>query len=101
MIYLISWQGRGLIALLGIFLAVGIALPGAAFNDDICFFLLTIGWVVSGVMCFILGRRWNQIADVHRFCTLRLQTWGKIYIGIGLFLMPYACLGLRLRYYRH
>lgn len=101
MIHLISWRGRGYVAFLAIFLAVAFMAAGAAFNEDIASLLFAVGWVVSGVICFILGRRWNRVADVHRFCTFRLQTWGFIYAGIGLFLMRFAWMGLTLNHHQH
>jgi hypothetical protein len=69
---------------------------GAAINEDMAVFFFAIGWIVSGIVCFVLGRRWNRFADVHRFCMLRLQTWGLIYAGFGIFLLPSAWLGLSL-----
>jgi len=101
MIYLISWRGRGYLAFLAIFFAVLFALPGALISDDMAFFAMTVGWVIAGVTCFVLGKRWNRIADVHRFCNLRLQTWSLIYVGVGIFLMPYAFLGMQLVHHRH
>jgi hypothetical protein len=49
-----------------------------------------------GALNFYFGRRWNRENDVHRFCTLRLQTWGIIYCAFGCLLLPYAWMGMRL-----
>ena len=86
MIYLLSWRGRGAIALPLLFLPVGFMLAGYAIGEDAGFVGFAIGWLVSGALCYVLGRRWNRGSSTHQFCGLRLQTWGIIYGVIGLFL---------------
>src|SRR5688572_28223174 len=86
MIYLLSWQGRGYVGFLVILGAVlggvGIgALLGRA--EILCFGL---AWIVAGVLCYVLGKRWNEEQTLHKFCGLALQKWGWIYTGIGVFL---------------
>lgn len=103
MIYLLSWRGRGFVAFLAIFVAAGFMLAGSAmFGEDAALLSFAIGWMVAGIGCIILGWRWTKIADVHRFCMLRVQTWGIIYALIGLFFLRVGWLGLeQSRPHRH
>jgi FtsH-binding integral membrane protein len=87
MIYLLSWHGRGFVAFLAIWVAVASMLFGLPFNEDAAFLTFTIGWLVVGIVCFILGRKWNANGNVHRFCGAPLQVWGVIYCCIGLLLV--------------
>lgn len=94
--FLISWRGRGSVAFLAIWLAVACMLIGLPKGDEMAFLTFAIGWIVAGVLCFVLGRKWNGKGDLHRFCGAKLQTWGIIYACIGLFLLQPAIQGLHL-----
>jgi hypothetical protein len=86
MIYMLSWAGRGWVAFLAIWFAVfaGLGLGALIGRAEVLCFGL--GWLASGVVCFVLGKKWNGRDKIHKFCGLALQTWGWIYGGIGLFL---------------
>ena len=90
MFYLLSWRGRGYVAFLAIFLAVGCMGLGAVFSEDVAAIGFALGWIAAGALCFVLGRRWNRPANDHVFCKLPLQTWGPIYASFGLLLLPYS-----------
>lgn len=89
MIYLISSRGRGSIAFFLIFLPVLFLVAGTLISEDAMLPAFGVGWIVSGVTCFILGRHWNRQTRNHLFGPLKLETWGLIYgaIGTGLILL--------------
>jgi hypothetical protein len=86
MLYVLSWSGRGFVGFLAI---IGAALLGVGMGtllgraEILCF---GVAWIGSGVACYSLGKRWNSTNPVHKFCGLRLERWGWIYMGIGAFL---------------
>jgi hypothetical protein len=86
MIYLLSSSGRGYIGFLALMGAVlgGLGVGAALGRGEmLCFGL---GWIVAGVVCYVLGKRWNRTERIHKFCGLALERWGWIYAGIGVFL---------------
>ena len=87
MIYLLSWRGRGFVAFLLIFLPVAFLLAASAIGEDAMLPAFGIGWLISGIICFVFGRRWNRPTNNHFFGPLKLQTWGVIFGAIGAVLL--------------
>jgi hypothetical protein len=99
MIYMLSWRGLGVLAFFGIFVTVGFMALGSLIDEDAGFLGFSLGWVVVGIACYLIGRRANRAEPVHRFCNLKLETWGVIYGCVGLFmgLVAYRDFGARAR----
>src|SRR5947209_12716160 len=89
MVYLLSWRGRGFVAFLAIWAAVASMFLGMPFGEEASFLTFSIGWIIVGIVCLLLGHKWNANGNVHLFCGAPLQVWGIIYIAVGLLLfMP-------------
>ena len=95
MIYLLSWHGRGFVAYLFILLPVLLGVLAEAVFEKYFVLAFGIGWLISGAFCWVLGRKWNAVENLHRFCGASLQAWGYIFGGIGLFLTWFGVVGAR------
>jgi len=90
MIFLISHKGRGLLVFPLVLVPIGLAgLLDLMFGR---YFLLgfCIGFLMIGVLCWVLGRRWTAMGRDDRFCGGSLQTWGIVYGIFGGLLLPAA-----------
>jgi hypothetical protein len=96
MIYLLSWSGRGFVGYVALMLAVcvGVGLGALIGRGEIMWFGLC--WIGAGVVCVVLGRKWNCGSVEHKFCGLALEWWGWIYGVIGAFLALIGYQGLRV-----
>jgi hypothetical protein len=83
---LISWSGRGIFGLLVIAIPILGYAAFTAVSEQAAFAAMAVGLVIAGVLCFVLGKSWNAVNDVHRFGPFRLQTWGIVYGVLGLML---------------
>lgn len=89
----LSWSGRGLIVLplllLPVFLMAVLEDKGPA-SAMLAF---DVGWLLSGAVCLLLGKWWNADGPRHKFARLRVETWGYICLGFGLFLLISSLIG--------
>jgi hypothetical protein len=86
---LLSWRGYGFLGILSIFIAVGFMCLGMLVNEDAGMLAFSAGWVVAGILCYVVGDRANRPHrddPAHLFCNVKLETFGLIYIGVGVFL---------------
>ena len=89
----LSWSGRGLIVLP---LLIVPALLMFAFDERgplIAMLAFGLGWLLSGAACLLLGKWWNADGPIHKFARLRMETWGFICLGFGLFLLIPLAIG--------
>ncbi len=76
--------------------AVCLALGEECGSIPTFFFIVTFafpfGWLFSGIVCWVLGRIWNEKQSTHTFLGLPLEYWGLIYFmaGLGLTLFCYV-----------
>ncbi|MGN6625909.1 MAG: hypothetical protein ACTHLN_04760 [Tepidisphaeraceae bacterium] len=88
MVYLISWRGRGLVGLFAaLLIPAGLGL-GAMVGDHAMVLGLSVGFLAAGLLCTILAIVWNRANDIHRLGPFRLQTWGYVYLALGLLMLP-------------
>jgi len=90
MVYLISWRGRGLLGLFAALLIPAGLGVGALVGDSTMVLGLAAGFIAAGLLCAILGLVWNRQNDVHRLGPFRLQTFGYVYLALGLLMLPAA-----------
>ncbi|CAN5427298.1 hypothetical protein BH10PLA1_BH10PLA1_10880 [soil metagenome] len=88
MVYLISWRGRGILALPAVLIPIGLSILIDAVIGKYFFLLFTLGFVSIGVACLALGRKWNAGQRLHTLGPMKLETWGAIYGAFGLLLLP-------------
>lgn len=98
----VSWRGKGPIALAcaGLPLATCGGLTGVKPG-----WLLGVGilssLMVSGFICWYLGRRWNKGSGYHSLYYIPLEFWGYIYWGIALALVCWVgYLAVRQKYFK-
>ena len=48
------------------------------------------GFVLIGMLCWFIGRRWKNAGRDDRFCGPTVKTWGIIYFCFGALLIPAA-----------
>ena|SRR5947209_1222264 len=84
MIGVLSWSGRGLVVLLLLFLPIGLMIALENAQPELSLIAFGAAWIVSGIVCLVLGKRWNAVAPLHKFGKLRMEIWGYIFIGLGL-----------------
>jgi len=97
MIHLLSWRGRGYIALFAIIAAVMIGIAAGAWSEHWLLLGMSVGWLFAGAICWTLGRRWNAEAVRHVFCGMRLQRWAFVFGFFGLLLLPVAINAIRYK----
>src|SRR4051794_19346297 len=83
---LISWSGRGFMGLLVMIVPIGAYLSFESIGPSAAFAAMSLGLIVAGVLCFVLGRQWNRDNPIHRFGPFRLERWGVVYGVLGLIL---------------
>ena len=88
MIYLLSWRGRGLLALAALVFPIGLALVTEPFAANAFLLAFALGFIAAGSLCWALGRKWNGAEKRHAFGPFKLQTWGLIYIVFGALMLP-------------
>jgi hypothetical protein len=88
MIYLLSYKGRGPIVFP--LVLVPVALSGAVNALLGKYFIVgfSLGFILIGILCWVLGRRWTAMGRDDRFCGGSVQTWGVIYGIFGALLLP-------------
>jgi hypothetical protein len=98
----VSWRGKGPIALA----CAGLPLAACGGLIDVKpGWLLPVGFlsslIVSGFICWYLGRRWNKGSGHHSLYYIPLEFWGYIYWGIALALVCWvAYLAVRQKYFK-
>ena len=98
--YCFSGQGW-IVAPLSVALPVAATFASTVYLYD-CFYLpsailipLGCGWILAGVMCWMLGRIWNHGRASHRFLGYRVDSWGLFeFISGVLILLPILLLDL-------
>ena len=83
---IVVWRGRGLVALAAAILPL---LPCAGLvdlNNPALYFIAPGGAsILVGLVCWRLGKRWNQGSGYHSLYWIPLETWGWIYMVLGEF----------------
>jgi hypothetical protein len=88
MIYLISWRGRGLMALGVVLIPIALAIASDAMFGKYFPLAFSSGFVAVGAACWVFGRKWNGTERLHTLGPAKLQTWGIIWMVFGLLLLP-------------
>jgi hypothetical protein len=96
MIYLLSWSGRGYVGFLLLIAAVLIGVGVGALLERGQLLCFGLSWLAAGLLCYVLGKRWNAADKVHKFCGLSLEKWGWIYCVIGAFFTLIGYQGLKV-----
>jgi hypothetical protein len=90
MIYVLSWRGKGYVALLALIAAVLVGVGAGAVSDHLLLMGMSLGLLSAASVCWILGRRWNRADVRHIFCGMRLPRWAIVFGFFGLLLLPTA-----------
>lgn len=87
MFYVLSWSGRGIIVLPLLFIPAVLMFALDSLGSQAALDGFFAGWLISGIICWVLGRRWNAGEPRHRFAKLRMETWGIILTAFGSLLL--------------
>ena len=87
MIYLISYRGRGLVVFPLILLPIVVAGVFDAVFAGSFVVGFGVGFLLTGIICWLLGRQWTRQGRDDRFCGASVQTWGAVWGVIGLLLL--------------
>ena len=94
---IIVWRGFGPLALVAALLPLGSFL--ALIDVSILWAFAAVGGssVLGGLVCWILGRRWNRGSVYHSLYFVPLEVWGLVYMIEGGGLVGLIVVGLIFR----
>ena len=93
MVYLIGWSGRGWVALIAVAIPLVTAFVTGTFTESGFLLAFSLGFMTAGLLCWLLGRKWNGGEKIHLLGPFRMEKWGIVYFALGALLLP-AGIGL-------
>ena len=77
------WRGRGLLALVALFLPLASCAGLTDWNPAVAFTLAGVTLAAGGVACLRYGRKWNRGSGFNTMYWVPLENWGWVYMGVG------------------
>jgi hypothetical protein len=91
---ILIWRGRGIVALLGLFLPLGSCAGLLDWSPLVAFVVGGLTLFAGGVACRHFGRKWNQGSGIHTLYFLPMEWWGWVYMIVGAFFFLVSVAGL-------
>jgi hypothetical protein len=81
---LLTWRGRGLLAVIGFITTLASCAGLITWSVFATTAAIGLGLVVSGLVCRHFGRVWRDPEVTHSLYGIALESWGKIYLWLGV-----------------
>src|SRR5262245_22997918 len=91
------WRGWGPLALAVLILPVASCAGLIDYSPVVANALFGMFLLMGGVTCVHLGRKWNRGSGYHSMYWLPLESWGWVYVFIGVCLVLILVAGVAWR----